>query len=218
MRNQHILIILALVSSVCLSCQSKLAPQNATPSSTPFKAETKPSNTNTAPAGDTSIRKADFENFTYPKAGAVGPIKLVDAKDAKSGAKLEKIEYGDVTKDGTEEAMVIVDPHTSNDTASDIVYVFTPEKGQPKLLWSFATGDRAKGGYKRVYAEGGSLIVELFGEDKYDNGQWHFDIPADKFKGLCCPTLFTKFRFDWNGHQFALAGEPQTSDYDPRKP
>lgn len=173
---------------------------------------------------NSSIRKVDFENFTFPWTKEQGAPDLFTLKDGKkerigdeSGADLQPIEYGDVTNDNQEEAMISISPETGGNCQCYMVYIYTLKKGKPELLWNFDTWDRAEGGFKRAYAENGYLVVELFGEDKYENGKWHYDIAEGKFNGLCCPTTVTKFHFQWNGRKFVLAGKPEMFDYDWKK-
>ncbi len=111
------------------------------------------------------------------------------------GVSLDNINYGDTTTDGQEEAIINLSIQTGGSATPNAIYVYTIKNEKPELLWSFDTGDRAEGGLKKVYAENGNLIVELFGDDKFENGEWEYDIPEGKFKGLCCPKVFTKFRF-----------------------
>ena len=174
---------------------------------------------------NSAIRKVDFQNFTFPwtkEQGAPGHFTLKNGEKAKvgdqeSGAVLGPIEFGDVTNDGQEEALIHIFPVTGGNCSCDMVYVYTVNKGVPKLLWNFDTWDRAQGGFKRAYAENGDLIIELFGDDKYENGKWHFDLAVGKSSGLCCPTTFTRSRFHWNGRKFVLVGKPELFDYDSRK-
>lgn len=173
-----------------------------------------------------SISKIDFKNFTYPwtegqkideetftlKNGE----KAIDF-DKSNGASLDKIEYGDVTNDGEKEAMISIAPETGGNCQCEMVFIYTLENKKLKLLWSFDTWDRAIGGLKRVYAENGELIVEVFGDDKFENDEWEFSLPKEGAGGLCCPTTFTKFRFKWNGKKFVVEGKPEMFDYDWRK-
>ena len=69
-----------------------------------------------------------------------------------------------------------------------LAYIYTISGQQPKLLWSFSTGDRADGGFRRAYAQQGNLVVEL-------------NSPVGK-KGDCCPTRFTRTRYQWGGKRF----------------
>ena len=210
-----------MLGSISFSCQTKIETHQAFPNPTEAQVETPPPvvEPTSEPRNDSPIRKVDFGNFIYPETkgeefGGLGPIELVDGKNTRTGALLSKIEYGDVTKDGIEEALVPVDPYSGGNTSADIVFVYTLVKNQPKLLWSLETGDRAEGGRKRVYAENGDFIVELFGDDKYEKDRWHYDIAEGKFNGLCCPTTFTRFHFRWNGRKFLLTGKPEVFDYD----
>jgi hypothetical protein len=137
--------------------------------------------------------------------------------EQQDGAILQKIEYGDVTNDGEEEAIIRISPDTGGNCSCDIVYIYTYNIEKPTLLWGFGTGDRAEGGLKKIYAENGELIIELFGDDKFENGEWKYDIAEGKFNGLCCPTTFTKFHFKWNGEKFVVDGNPELFDYDWKK-
>ena len=93
-----------------------------------------------------------------------------------------------------------------------IIYFYTLQNNKPKLLWSFGTGDRADGGLKKIYVENGELIVELFGENKFVDGKWESHIPKEKFRGACCPSLYTETHFKWNGKKFIVEGKPAIFD------
>jgi hypothetical protein len=86
----------------------------------------------------------------------------------------------------------------------EIVYIFTLATGRPKLLWSFETGDRADGGFRNVYADRGELVIELYGKDRI--------IGSNLYRGeegLCCPSSFTRARYEWRGNRFHLKGTPE---------
>ncbi|HEY0457579.1 MAG TPA: hypothetical protein VGC97_00410 [Pyrinomonadaceae bacterium] len=175
---------------------------------------------------ESPIRSVDFGNFTYPWTEEMSSAdeKILTLKNGKRefvingqiGVSLSKPEYGDVTNDGEEEALINLSVQTGGSSMPNMIYVYTLENKKPKLLWSFDTGDRAEGGFKKIYAEHGELVVELFGDGKFENGKRSFDIPKGKFKGLCCPTVFTKNRFKWNGEKFVVEGTPELFDYDPK--
>ncbi len=172
---------------------------------------------------DPSIRKFDFKNFTYPltedQGGGNGETFTLkngrqEGSEQQIEATLQKIEYGDVTGDGKEEAMIGIYPYSGGNCQCYMVFIYALEDKKPKLLWSFDTWDKAQGGFKRAYAENGGLIIELFGDSKFENGKWDFQIPEGKFKGLCCPTVYTKNRFKWSGGKFVVEGTPELFDYD----
>ncbi|HRH40334.1 MAG TPA: hypothetical protein PKY82_01725 [Pyrinomonadaceae bacterium] len=168
-----------------------------------------------------SIRKVDFKNFTYLYPDESETFTLKDGKLEKTedidGAILGKIEYGDVTNDKNEEALINIQPITGGNCQCVMVYIYTLENKKTKLLWSFETYDRAQGGFKRTYSENSNLVVETFGDNKFENGKWDFRISKDKPTGLCCPTAFTKIVFKWNGEKFVPFGKPQVFDYDWKK-
>ncbi len=169
-----------------------------------------------------SIREVDFKNFTYPwteDQGGDGNFTLKNGKKARFDendieATLKTIEYGDVTNDGKEEAMISVYPYSGGNCQCEMVFIYTLENKKPKLLWSFDTFDRAVGGFKKVYADNGNLIVETFGDNKFENGKWKFNPPENKFRGYCCPTVYTKMCFKWNGEEFVEEGDRKLFDYE----
>jgi hypothetical protein len=166
---------------------------------------------------DSPIRKIDFENFTYPWNRENFILKNGErpfVMKGQMGVSFAKAEYGDLTNDGAEEAFIKLNLQTGGSSMPNVIYVYTLENKKPKVLWSFTTGDRARGGFKEIFAENGELIVETFGDNKFENGEWKFDYPKDKFKGDCCPTVYTRIRFKWNGKKFVVAGTPELFDYD----
>jgi hypothetical protein len=172
---------------------------------------------------DSSVRKIDFKNFTYPltkdQGGGNGETFTLkngkqEGNENQGEATLQTIEYGDATGDGSEDAMISVYPYSGGNCQCYMVFIYALENKKPKLLWSFDTWDKAEGGFKRVYSENDELIVELFGDSRFEDGKWNFTIPEGKFKGLCCPTVYTKSRFKWNGEKFVVEGTPEMFDFD----
>ena len=171
-----------------------------------------------------SVRQIDFENFTYFWTKEQGEGENFTLKSGKlemvgdeSGANLGKIEYGDVTNDKKDEAFIRISPETGGNCQCEMVFVYTVENKRPKLLWSFDTGDRAEGGLKKVYAHKSELVVETFGDNKFENDKWEFGF-AKKVVGYCCPTAFTKMHFIWSGEKFVEKGNREILDYDWKNP
>lgn len=77
------------------------------------------------------------------------------------------------------------------------VYVYGIHRDKPKLLWSFETGDRAQGGLRRVFAENGQLVLELYGKDTHLEGDLYAGSQA-----ACCATYYTRSRYEWKGNRF----------------
>ncbi|MGI8884512.1 MAG: hypothetical protein ACR2IA_09750, partial [Pyrinomonadaceae bacterium] len=107
------------------------------------------------------------------------------------------------------DAILLISLQTGESRTPNMVYIYSSEKEQPKLLWNFKTDDGAEGGLKKVYAENGGLIVELFGENKLINNKWETNTSQGRYKGLCCPISYTKTKLNWNGNSFVVAGEPE---------
>lgn len=174
------------------------------------------------------IRKIDFENFTYPWPKEYGsgnsayPGKYFKLKNGELPHKIfsnygiprdvsvsgTKIGYCDLTGDKNEEAIVMLFPSHSGTASNQFVYIYTLQNNKPKLLWEFVTGDRADGGFKELYFENDEFVIELDGKNKYIGGDLYAE--DETSKGDCCPTMFTRARYKWNGKRFALQGKPES--------
>lgn len=219
-----LVLAMAFAFSACQKSAAVSVPLSPSPVITPTPAATPTSKTSAVETTDSSIRKVDFKNFTYAwteemssddeKTLSLKNGKREFVRNGQIGVKLTKPVYGDVTGDGAEEAFINLSVETGGSAVPNMIYVYTLEKAKPKLLWSFDTGDRAEGGFKQIYAENGELVIETFGESRFENGKWNFQIPEGKFKGFCCPMVFSRNRFKWNGEKFVLSSAPEMLDFD----
>jgi hypothetical protein len=180
---------------------SPAAQQTATTASPTLKIESI-----SMPATNQPLRSVDFCQIAFPHypvyVGDRGKKKYVTLKPG-DGCPAQ-LDYGDVTGDGIEEAMMVLGIETRGSGIPEIVYIFTVANGHPKLLWSFETGDRADGGFRNVYADNCELVVELYGRDRI--------IGTNLYRGeegLCCPSSFTRAHYEWRGNQFGLKGQPE---------
>jgi hypothetical protein len=165
------------------------------------------------------IRSVDFANFSFPWPHGLGDsrktFKLRDGelkptRDKRGmvdemGVTLESIVYGDLTKDGVEEAIVVLSTITGGSAIPHAVYIYGWQKNGPKVLWTFATGDRVEGGLRQVYADNGQLVVELYGKDKLIGKELY-----GMKTGVCCPKVFTRARYEWRGDKFRQKGKEET--------
>lgn len=184
------------------------------------------------------IRSIDFENFTYPASPIFGRRrKTFTLRDGVLPAKLDKhgwleevglaggATYFDVTGDGVEDAIVGFSQDNRGGTAIVYAaYIYTLQHGRPMFLWGFEAGDRADGGLRSIYGEDGELVVELEGKDKVIGKNLFAEDKTSA--GACCPTLFTRTRYKWDGKRFRpkappeilpLDGEPDDGPF-PEKP
>lgn len=145
------------------------------------------------------IRSVDFDEISFPRfpdySDPNGRKKFVTLKPGEGGPNF--INYGDVTRDGSEDAMVVLGIDNHGSAIPHYVYIFTQENGKLKLIWDFETGDRADGGLRNVYADNGQLVIELFGKDRVIGRQLYRGE-----EGLCCPSSYTKTHYRWTGKRF----------------
>src|SRR5688572_26081934 len=129
-------------------------------------------------------------------------VRLRGVYDIPYPVSLVSVAYGDVTGDGSEEAMVVLFENVKGTAIPYYVYVFTLERLKPKVLWSFETGDRGDGGLRKVYAENGGLVVELYGKNTGIG-----DIENKEETGACCAKSLTRIRYRWQGRRFQQKGK-----------
>jgi hypothetical protein len=160
---------------------------------------------------NSAIRSIDFRNFTfdwYPTwadATPSGRRIILKAGEMDLGHRPGKepfqfylpenyVEYGDLTGDGVEEAVVRIGIITSGTARPDLVFVYTLAGGKPKRLWVSETGNRADRGLHRVYIEEGYLLLE----------QYKPDTTIDRGKKITLPSShqYTRTYLRWNGHSF----------------
>jgi hypothetical protein len=166
---------------------------------------------------DSPIKKIDFKNFSYPLAfdAKIEKEKFLILKDGKSekteeanGAELGDVQYADLTGDKIEEAIINLGVMGEKDAKSNMVYVYTLENEKPKLLWNFETKGGEKVGLKEIKADNGKLMVEMFGEVKFNKGTFEQVDSKEKADGKT-----TKIELQWNKKEFeAVDGKPEAKE------
>jgi len=171
---------------------------------------------------NSSIRQIDFSNFTFQGSNGLFPtaeyetetFTLHNGKSEQTedqyAMQLTPIEYGDVTGDKTEEAIISFHVLTEGSAGVNHVYIYTLKENKPSFLWGFESGDRASGGLNRAYAEGGKLVVELYGRGTQVEGNLGMTEPV----GYCCPRSFTRTRYQWRNNRFEQDGEIKILPYE----
>lgn len=113
------------------------------------------------------IRKVDFQNGTYrPACWNKKPVTVKNGLLQREGPpeqrlwfKVMSVEYGDLTGDGQEEAVVLTAcalGGTGNPTEG---FIFAMKAGKPQQIARVKAGDRALGGIEKLAIEGGMLKV-----------------------------------------------------------
>lgn len=168
---------------------------------------------------DSPLGNFDFKNFTFPfpRGWQDNDSKEFTLENGVRPVTKEKIGvsfvttlFGDATGDGADEAIVILKIDTGGSAIPQIVYFYSWKDEQPELIWSFRTGDRADGGLKNIWTENGSVVIELFGQDRYILGDSEtMKITGDE-EQISFPSHFTKTIYKWNGNIFRLEGKRLT--------
>jgi hypothetical protein len=205
------------IGSVALACGGRNSSATAT--------QVVPREPKSSQPSISAIRKVDFKNFVYPKLPTAkcsmdevrlqngryeAPADVAGKRPAPDcwSIKLGRITYGDVTGDGNEEAIVELYAEAGGTEAAEDVYVYTIADGKAVMLWKFATGDRADGGLRRIAAEQGELVVDLFGMGTAIGKKLY----GTENVGACCPKHFTRTKYMWDGTRFRVAGREVVFD------
>lgn len=181
-----------------------------------------------------SIRQVDFRNFAYPWNGGREPenlenpwhwIESIPSKTVrlKSGVHrfwdevekgldrstapglwFESVTYGDLDDDGEEEAAVDLN-YSGGGTANwGYLYVYTLDRGGPRLLGWLESGSRAYGGLVKVSIQQGQLVLDFADPERRD--------------GDCCSDGYIRVRYVWKGEHFVETGPREKGDLQPAKP
>lgn len=172
---------------------------------------------------DSPLGSFDFKNYTYPfpRGWQDADSNEFTLENGKRPVSKEKIGvtyvttlYGDATGDGEDEAIVILKIDTGGSAIPQMVNVFSWKENQPELVWQFRTGDRADGGLKNIWTENGSVIIELYGQDRYILGESETNKITGDEEQISFPKFFTKTVYKWNGNAFRLEGKRLTYKMD----
>lgn len=148
------------------------------------------------------IRDIDFGNVRYPNFPNYdeGPWRITQEPGEVAPTF---VDYGDVTGDGNEEALVVFTLSTHGTAIPYYVYIFTLADGRLKSIWDFEAGDRGDGGVRRIYAEAGRLVVELYSEDKVVGRLFEKEASTSK------PMKFTRAKYQFRGNKFHMINKPE---------
>lgn len=160
------------------------------------------------------IRKVDFNNFTYtPACAGEKPTKVrvkngeFESEKQEDGYvdrfyfKVYNINYGDVTGDGKDDAVMLSICNTGGTGNFTEGFIYSISGGKAVLTARIPGGDRADGGLRDVKIEKGLIVIE------YNDGE--------KNSGACCPegTITEKLRF--TGRRLVPVGSPVKHDLFP---
>jgi hypothetical protein len=162
------------------------------------------------------IHKVDLKNFTYEPACAGEGTTKVRVRDGKYSKETEQdgytdrfyfdvmaIEYGDVTGDGIDDAIVLTVCNTGGTGNFTEGFVYSMKGARPSLVIRIPGGDRADGGLRSITAENGMLVVE------YND--------PDKAAGACCPEGIVIETMRISGKKLVTVGKPIKRELYPKE-
>ena len=151
-----------------------------------------------------SIRKVDFKNFQYrlscgtADARSGVTVKNGEFKGLKRGVdvslKIYEVKFGDLNKDGRDEALVL---YACGSGASYVYFrglVFTLRGNRPILMTEVEGGNKGNGGFYEVRFARDVLVVE-----RYQLGT---------AGSPCCPEFIETTKYRWNGKGLVQTGKP----------
>ena len=148
----------------------------------------------------TSIRQVDFLNFSYTHSCDDQPTRVnngsffSDTPDERLSLDINDIEYGDLTGDGNDEAVVLTTCSTGGTGRFSEGFIYTLRNGTPvRLAAEVEGGDRAFGAILRVKIANRRLEVV-----RNDGGN----------TGACCPQFFATTRFRLSNDRLVRVGQP----------
>jgi hypothetical protein len=181
---------------------------------------TKPKGSPPGSATVSDIRKVDFLSFTYPSSlcsqefGKKGIGKSVHVQKGEFKNKQvyfavedNRILYGDVTGDGSEEAIVPAScgAITANFSRAEI-YIYTLKAGRPVLVAAISDKDMERD-YRRSYPDAESYWG-ITGEGlQIRNSHLEIEVVADG--SHASPKYTVKLEYGLSGKSFRLLGKPQ---------
>jgi hypothetical protein len=177
-----------------------------------------------------TIRRIDFDNFTYPWSDAEPPEDLnqpwhwftskpdghfravngvhhFNLRDQDSYVRehsplvsVDSVTYGDLDGDGVEDAVVALNYSTGGTANWDYLYVYKLESGQPRLLARMETGSRGYGGLVRAFVRNQLLIVDF--------------ADSERRVGDCCSEGYVRVNYRWREGAFVEEGQRERGKID----
>lgn len=157
------------------------------------------------------IRQIDFMNFTYhlgksycSKVLGKAEVKVLNGSFGEMSDKADGFEvdsnrtvYGDITGDGSDEAVVIT--YCGSMHPIEQAFVYTMKNGAPVLLARLKEGNRAFGGIVR-----GHICKNCDNGISIQNGL--LSVERSHGDAACCPKYIEKTTYRWDGKKFVQVG------------
>ncbi len=155
----------------------------------------------------TNIRQVDFGNFAYPAFCAGEESETITVEDSEYAYetkedghtdrryfKVSAPEFGDLTGDGKDEAVIISVCNTGGTGNFTEGYIYSIKGGKPELIARLPGGDRADGGLRSAKVVNKQLVIE-----SNDTGE---------LGGACCPEFIVTSKFRLQGEKLIAVLTP----------
>ena len=162
------------------------------------------------------IRKVDFKNMEYRPLcagderqavavtnGEMSEEKQMDGYVDRFYFKIFSIEYGDLTGDGNDEAVILSTCNTGGTGNFTEGFIYGISGGRPVELAHIEGGDRAYGGLRTAIVAKGLLFVE-----SYDPGE---------LGGSCCPEFVVTTKYKLTGDKIVETGKAARRELYPKE-
>ncbi len=162
-------------------------------------------------AATDDIRRVDFRNREYhPDCASDEAVTAKDGsftrddEDNRLDFQITAVEYGDVTGDGLEEALVLTHCNSGGPGQFTEGVLFTLRGGDAVEIARLDTGDRADGGIDGAWIKNGLVVTDRYA--------------GDDASGACCPVWIDRETLRWDGQKLVAVGEPARRKVDDPTP
>jgi hypothetical protein len=111
---------------------------------------------------------------------------------------VDALAYGDLDRDGIEEAAVHLNYSSGGTQNWDYLYVYKPANEHPRLMGILKSGERGYGGLYRAAIQNGLLILDF--------------ADLDRRVGDCCSEGYIRVRYRWRSGAFIEEGPRERGD------
>lgn len=182
---------------LAVACQTSVSSKIQTDVKKQILENSKVQNINKSP---TSIRKIDFQNFTFPWTKTFsGKEKSFTLRNGiaelqdKRKLSFKSLSYINAVDNYEEQAIVVIKIDDGN-AVYEMLYVFAIENNIPKLLESFEFGENNIS-FGTAFVAHGELVIETYHQLAGD--------------AECCPSVIEVAYYKWQKDKFVLQSEPQ---------
>lgn len=153
-------------------------------------------------AATSPIRAISWTDRTYDFGGGTTYnfsknyyVDRDDEGDCNDCMHIRGVTFGDIDRDGQEEALVVVGTNLGGASTILSGYIYGLDNGSPVLRATVEGGDRGEGGIDSMMVKDGDVIVRRFAVSA-----------SGSTGGACCPNRIEIERWHWDGGKLVKIG------------